>query len=338
MLYMTDGVEMSSSTGGGAGAAFKRYLSGGSAFVTDFKLTETFSSGTVALGPDFPSKIERVILSDHGGEVTCAKGSMLCMGVNVDLTPTPVTDFKAGLFGGEGFILQKLSAADPEAGAFITGTGALHKLPIAPGASLRISTGALVAFTSATLSFSAEMLPGVKNMLFSGEGLFVTRIKNESKEEGYVWVQGLESGKFVAEIGRRGGFGGGGGSGIPLGMMMGGAGGGGGGGGEGGEGGEGLAAGAGVGEAMEGGEDAVDADRKATTAIGGSEGAAAAADPNPFGDEGFEGDGGVTAGADGDETSFDMEGGGDGGGEGGGGEEETGGIMSMFSGLFDDDE
>jgi uncharacterized protein (AIM24 family) len=102
------------------------------------------------------------------------------MGVDVELTAAPVKDLKAGFFGGEGFILQKLTTSSPYGGAYITGTGALHQLEVRPGESLRISTGALVAFTSATLEFNTEMLSGVKNVLFGGEGLFLTKITNES--------------------------------------------------------------------------------------------------------------------------------------------------------------
>jgi hypothetical protein len=76
MLYMTDGVTMETSTGGGMGEAFKRYIAGSTAFITDFKF-EGEGRGEVTLGPDFPSKIEHVQLGDYDNEITCAKGSML---------------------------------------------------------------------------------------------------------------------------------------------------------------------------------------------------------------------------------------------------------------------
>jgi len=296
------------------GAAFNRYISGASAFITDFKYTPAAGTGEIAIAPDFPSRISHIHLPDYDGEITCAKGTMLCMGVDVDLTPTPVADFKAGFFGGEGFILQKLHSESEHAGAYITGTGALHRMSLAPGASMRISTGALVAFTSSTLVFAAEMVPGVKNMLFGGEGMFLTKITNESEEKGFVWVQGLESGKFIAEIGRRGNFGGGGGGGIGTGMMLGGMGGGG-----------------GEGKGAEGaGDGAADRANMTGASVVSSEMNApgmgdevVSPEENLFSDEGFEDEGFE------DGTSFD------GGDVPSGGEESGGGIGGLFSSIWD---
>ncbi|GMH96679.1 hypothetical protein TrST_g5280 [Triparma strigata] len=232
LLYSTNNVEMETSTGGGASEAFKRYISGTNAFVTDFKYSgEEGTTGQVCLGPDFPSKIEHVSLKDYDGELTCSKGSMVAMGVDVQLTPTVVKGITAGIFGGEGFIMQKLESTSPHAGVFIKGTGALMQLELQPGEHLRIATGALVGYTSAVLDFEVEMLKGVKNAIF-GQGLFVTKIKNDADVPGFVWVQGLESGKFVSEIGRRLG-GAAGGAGFMPPIIMGGGGGGGEGGGEG---------------------------------------------------------------------------------------------------------
>ncbi|GMH76933.1 hypothetical protein TL16_g07239 [Triparma laevis f. inornata] len=227
LLYSTNNVEMETSSGGGASEAFKRYVSGSNAFVTDFKYTgEENTTGQVCLGPDFPSKIEQLKLKDYDGELTCSKGSMVAMGVDVQLTPTVVKGITAGIFGGEGFIMQKLESTSPHAGVFIKGTGSIMRLELQPGENLRIATGALVAYTSSVLDFEVEMLKGVKNAIF-GQGLFVTKIKNDTDTPGFVWVQGLESGKFVSEIGRRlGGAAGGAGMGMPLFMPMGGGGGG----------------------------------------------------------------------------------------------------------------
>ena len=312
MLYMTDGVAMETSTGGGAGEAFKRYLSGSTVMVTDFKFEAQAGTGEVTLGPDFPSKIEFVQLSEYDNEITCAKGSMLCMGVDVELSAAPVKDFKSGFFGGEGFILQKLTTTSPFGGAYITGTGALHRLEVRPGESLRISTGALVAFTSGTLTFSTEMLSGVKNVLFGGEGLFLTKITNESGFSGCVWVQGLESGKFISEIGRRGGFtGGGGGFGMPL-VVGGGSGGGGGGG-------------------------AVGGDNAGVKAGDGTVGAGGSDESPPFSAEAPPSEDTSSFSADpppddfssSDDTWF--------GGDNKGGGEEDGGIFDGFGDIFSDD-
>ena len=177
LLYSTDGVSMSTSTGGGMGAAFKRYVTGSNAFVTDFSYRGP-SSGVVCLGPDFPSQIRFLPLPSYNGEITCSKGSMVAMGLDVSLSPSVVSGITAGIFGGEGFIMQKLTSESANAGVYVKGTGSIIKLPVEPGKSLRIATGALVAYTSGCLEFEVETLPGVKNAVF-GQGLFVTKIRNE---------------------------------------------------------------------------------------------------------------------------------------------------------------
>ena len=251
---------------------------------------------------------------------------MVAMGLDVSLEPSVVKGLTAGIFGGEGFIMQKLTSDSAHAGVYVKGTGSIIKLPLSPGSSMRIATGALVAYTSSCLEFEVETLPGVKNALF-GQGLFVTKIRNESDDDGHVWVQGLESGKFVSEIGRRLGGAGGGGMGLPIFM--------GGGGGSGGEGGEGAAGGPDSGA----GEAAVQVDRQANTAasvvgdeVGGTErGIFGDEAPPPGGDEGASfGDVDDGAGSfEEDDTSFSSDGGGD---DGGGG-----GLFDMMKDIFSDD-
>ena len=322
---------METTSGGGMGQAFKRYITGTNAFVTDFSYRGEEESGQVCLGPDFPSKIEFVSLNDFDGEITASKGSMVAMGIDVLLEPTVVKGITAGIFGGEGFIMQKLSSTSEHAGVFVKGMGQLSKLPLEPGRSLRVSTGSLVAYTSSTLEFEVEMLPGVKNAIF-GQGLFVTKIKNESEDTGYVWVQGLEQGKFVSEIGRRlGGRGGGGGMGMPI-MMPGG-----GGGSTGGEGG-------GVSEA---GAEASDRSVNSAASVMGSEmagdSASSAGDASPgglFGDEAPEADPFLEDATNDEPGAFDDFGddgesfsseGGDAGGD------EGGGLLSSIWDMINDD-
>ena len=118
MIYMTQGVEMSTSLGGsgsntGTGASisdgFKRMLTGQNMFISDYSYQGPEGSvGTVALGTDFPSKIIRLSLQEYGNKIVCQKSAYLASDLNVDIQLEFAKKFTAGFFGGEGFILQGL--------------------------------------------------------------------------------------------------------------------------------------------------------------------------------------------------------------------------------------
>lgn len=176
--------------------------------------------------------------------------------------------FTSGFFGGEGFVLQSLRASDVGADetVFLKAYGTVVKRELKEGETLRVSSGSLVAMTS-TIDFDVTTLPGFKNVLFGGEGLFVTTLTGP----GTVWLQGMPVDRMVSEIARRVPSGGGIGLGIPIF-------GGGSGGGSGGEGGavvgdEGAVADIPSTEAVEPGvpvtDAAVEADRNATIASSG---------------------------------------------------------------------
>jgi hypothetical protein len=105
MMYMTDGVQMETTTGGGLSSGFSRMLTGQNFFISDYSYTGD-ATGTVALGTDFPSKIVRLNVEEYGGKLICQKGALLCASHTIDIAMEYSKNLSTGFFGGEGFILQ----------------------------------------------------------------------------------------------------------------------------------------------------------------------------------------------------------------------------------------
>jgi len=272
MLFMTDGVEMTTSLGGKDGSStasalkdgLKRMLTGQNMMLSDYSYHgKEGTEGTLALGTAFPSKILRFSLKDYGGKLVCQNGAYLASSMGVDIEMEFTKKFSSGFFGGEGFVLQALMG---DGDVFIKAGGTLVKKELDEGEALRVSSGSLVAFTQ-DVEFDVQTMSGFKNVMFGGEGLFVTTLTGP----GTVWLQGMSADKMISEIARRipsGGIG----LGIPIGM------GGGGGTGEGAEGAEGADAetGADTGAVDNSSEDlvaatdqSIQADRNATVAASG---------------------------------------------------------------------
>ncbi len=202
MMYMQQGIEMgtqlSMKSGGGVfGKLFeagKRALTGDSFFVTFF----TNTGGTrqdVAFAAPYPGRVVPVELGDHGGTLLCQKDSFLCAarGVVVDIAFN--RRLGAGLFGGEGFILQKLSSESGRGQAFLHAGGTVMPHTLRAGETLRVDTGCLVAFET-TVDYDIQMVPGFKNMLFGGEGLFFAKMTGP----GTVWLQTLPFSRLADRI------------------------------------------------------------------------------------------------------------------------------------------
>ena len=218
MLFMTQGVEMSTGLGSKDGSSvtsgltdgFKRMLTGQNMFLSDYTYNgEPNTIGTLALGTDFPSKILRLPLSEYDGKIVAQKGAYLASSVDVDIQIEFTKKFTAGFFGGEGFILQSLTG---NGDVFVKAGGTLVKKQLSEGETLRISSGSLVAMTK-DVAFDVTTMPGFKNVLFGGEGLFVTTLTGP----GTVWLQGMPADRMISEIARRipsGGIG----IGVPIGM------------------------------------------------------------------------------------------------------------------------
>ena len=176
MMFMEQGIEMNTTldpnrTGGGLlGKVFsgaKRVLSGDTFFITTFA-NVTGGRQRVAFSSPFPGKIQPVDLREWGGTVIAQKDSFLCAprGTQVDVAFT--RRIGAGFFGGEGFILQRITG---DGVAVLHASGALWQKTLAAGETLRVDTGCIVAM-EAQVTYDIQMVPGVKTALFGGEGLF----------------------------------------------------------------------------------------------------------------------------------------------------------------------
>lgn len=179
MAWMSGNIRMRTTTrGGGLGGMFKRALSGESLFLVEF--TSEGSKGMVAFASDFPGKIVPVYLA-QGQEIICQKQAFLCAEKTVTLDIHFRRKLGAGLFGGEGFILQKLSGPGV---AFVTLDGEIVEYTLAAGEVLKVDTGH-VGMYEPSVSFDIEMVKGVSNVLFGGEGLFLAVLRGP----GRVWLQ-----------------------------------------------------------------------------------------------------------------------------------------------------
>lgn len=183
MLYMHDGVEMGtqlSMSRDGRGLfgklfeAGKRALTGDSFFVTFFT-NNGATRRDVAFAAPYPGRIVPIELANFGGKLLCQKDSFLCAARGVEIDIAFTRRFGAGLFGGEGFILQKLHSPTGRGQAFLHAGGTIVEMRLAPGEVLRADTGCLVAFEE-SVNYDIQMVPGFKNMLFGGEGLFFVHL------------------------------------------------------------------------------------------------------------------------------------------------------------------
>ncbi|CAB1113862.1 unnamed protein product [Ectocarpus sp. CCAP 1310/34] len=214
LVFMEDGIEMDTNTGGGASSMFRRVITGQNMFVTDY-VNHGDASAKVGLGTDVPSKIVRLPLAAYGGEVICQRGAFLAGSHTIDIQ-TEFTKMMAGFFGGEGFVLQRLTG---KGDAFVKASGPLIQRELREGETLRVSAGSVVAF-STSVEYDVQTIPGFKNVVFGGEGLFITKLTGP----GTVFLQGLPFDRMVDQIARRipGGRGGGG---MPIPVGVGGGGG-----------------------------------------------------------------------------------------------------------------
>jgi uncharacterized protein (TIGR00266 family) len=202
MNYMEDGITFeskmgdgSSATGGGIMGLLKnvgkRVLTGESIFMTHFTNRAPNGKKRVAFAAPYPGKIIPLKLSDYGGEILCEKDAFLCAAYGTAVGIAFQKKFGAGLFGGEGFILQRLQG---DGLAFIHAGGTIVKREMR-GETLRVDTGCLVAFTTG-IHYDIERAGGMKSMFFGGEGLFLTTLTGH----GTVWLQSLPFSRLADRI------------------------------------------------------------------------------------------------------------------------------------------
>ena len=201
MMYMEDGIEMetifgdgSQQQGGFVGAlmgAGKRLLTGESLFMTVF-LNKSAQKKHVAFGAPYPGKIVPVHLAELGGELIAQKDSFLAAAKGVSIGIAFQKRIGVGLFGGEGFIMQRLQG---DGWAFVHAGGMLTERTLAPGEIIRVDTGCIVAFQP-TVDYDIQFVGKIKSALFGGEGLFFATLRGP----GRIWLQSLPLSRLAGRI------------------------------------------------------------------------------------------------------------------------------------------
>lgn len=192
MTYMEDGIQMQTGTGG-IFSGFKRMITGESFFITTF-MNNAAVKQRVAFAAPYPGKIVAFDLDQFGGQVLCQKDSFLCAARGTEIEVAFTKRLGAGLFGGEGFILQKLTG---DGMVFVHAGGTVIEKDLAAGETLRVDTGCLVAFAM-SVDYDIQFVGGFTNALFGGEGLFLAKLTGPGK----VYLQSLPFSRLIDRIKR----------------------------------------------------------------------------------------------------------------------------------------
>lgn len=171
MVMMEDGVVMKTEMSGGLISSLFRKVSGETFFMTFF-VNEAKTRRDVAFAGAMPGQIRPIDLKAAGGAFYCQRDAYLCSAKGVAISIALTKKLTAGFFGGEGLILQKLEG---DGLAFLNAGGTLVERTLGPGETLTVDTGCLVGF-SGGVSYEITFQKGVKNLLFGGEGIFLTRV------------------------------------------------------------------------------------------------------------------------------------------------------------------
>ncbi len=203
MMYKDSSIEMETIFGDGSAksasqgfmgkllGAGKRILTGESLFMTVFTHTGQ-GKAHVAFGAPFPGNIVPVSLADIGGDLVCQKDSFLCAAKGVSVGIYLQRKIMTGLFGGEGFIMQKLEG---DGMAFLHAGGTVVERTLQPGEVLHVDTGCVAAFEP-TVDFEIQRAGGVKTMLFGGEGFFFAIMQGP----GRIWLQSLPFSRLAGRM------------------------------------------------------------------------------------------------------------------------------------------
>lgn len=189
MSWMSANIDMQTNMEGGIGGAFKRMFTGESLFMVTF--TSRGGTGLVGFSAEFPGKIVPLHLGS-GQQIICQKDSFMCAERSVDLDIHFRRKLGAGFFGGEGFIMQRLTGPGV---AFVELDGEIVEYTLESNQVLKVDTGHVAMFEP-TVSFDVEMMRGFKNILFGGEGLFLATLRGP----GRVWLQTMPAINLAKKI------------------------------------------------------------------------------------------------------------------------------------------
>jgi len=173
LFYMAGDVEMNATMQGGLLGGLKRIMVGESLFMTRFRAR---GDSQVAFSAPYPGKVRQIDLAG-GGSWLCQRDSFLCATRGVEIGIAFTKKLGAGFFGGEGFILERLSGSGT---AFIHGGGNFVEFDLVAGQTIRVDTGCIVAFEE-TVGYDIQFVGGFKNALFGGEGLFLATVTGPGK-------------------------------------------------------------------------------------------------------------------------------------------------------------
>lgn len=198
-MMMTDGVQMQTLFGDGNNTGFmsklftagKRLLTGENLFMTVYT-NNSQQKRQVTFAAPYAGKIIPMDLSRLGNKIICQKNSFLCAANGVSIGIEFQKKLGTGLFGGEGFIMQKLEG---DGMAFVHSGGHVIEKHLQAGEVLKIDTGCIVAFT-ADVNYDIQFVGGIKNTLFGGEGVFYAVLRGPGK----VWIQTLPISRLAARI------------------------------------------------------------------------------------------------------------------------------------------
>lgn len=201
MMYMSNEIQMETIFGDGSNpnqsfmgkmfAAGKRVLTGESLFMTAYTNMGHGKKHATFAAP-YPGKVIPMDLSTLGGKVICQKDAFLCAAKGTTVGIEFQKRIGVGLFGGEGFIMQKLEG---DGMAFVHAGGTILERVLQPGEVLKVDTGCIVAFTS-EIDYDIQFIGGIKNTLFGGEGLFFASLRGPGK----VWIQSLPFSRLADRI------------------------------------------------------------------------------------------------------------------------------------------
>ncbi len=200
-MFMDDGIQMQTIFGDGSAqqggilgklmSAGKRILTGESLFMTAFTNVGQ-GKKKVSFASPYPGKIIAVDLIEMGGRIICQKDAFLCAAKGVTVGIALQRRLGTGLFGGEGFIMQKLEG---DGFAFMHAGGHVFERSLSPGEVLKVDTGCVVAYTQ-QVEFDIQFVGGIKNTIFGGEGLFFATLRGPGK----VWLQTLPISRLASRI------------------------------------------------------------------------------------------------------------------------------------------
>jgi len=190
MTWQTDGISMSTNARGGVMKSLGRMFAGESIFMSTY--TAERDNATVAFATTVPGEVVAIDLNENPRGMMLQKGAFLCAESNVNLSVAFTKRFSAGLFGGEGFIIQK---AEGKGMLFLEIDGDPIEKTLAPGEILKVDTGNVAAFET-TVSYEIETVKGLGNIFLGGEGLFLTRLVGPGK----VILQSQNFGDFAGRI------------------------------------------------------------------------------------------------------------------------------------------